>query len=232
MERSRLIDSLKGGLIISVQENAGSPLDDPAIIAALAETVAVPGCVGLRMNEPKNISAARHRVQLPILGIYKTYLATGRVLITPTFEMACALVEAGADVIALDATDLPRPDGQSVPELIARIHAELDRPVMADISTYAEGIAAGAAGADIVATTLSGYIQQPTVDPLDPPDLELVRRLSSALKVPVIAEGRYNTPALACQAIQSGAHAVVVGSAITRPEFIASMFIQQIKPVH
>jgi N-acylglucosamine-6-phosphate 2-epimerase len=227
-KRSSLIDTMRAGLIISVQEDAGSPLDHPEIIAALVQVVSIPGCVGLRLNEPKNIRAARGRTSLPILGIYKTYLENGRVLITPTFEMAKALADAGADIIALDATDYPRLPGQSVPELIARIHDETDRPVMADISSFEEGIAAFQAGADLIATTLSGYIRPPFTHPYDPPDLELVRRLSGAVSVPVIAEGRFNTPELAGQAIRAGAHAVVVGSAITRPDFVTNMFVQHL----
>jgi N-acylglucosamine-6-phosphate 2-epimerase len=226
--------SLKGGLVVSVQADGGDPLDDPAIIAALARTVAVPGCRALRINGPANIRAVRAAVDRPIIGIYKWRAGeggagkgAGRVWITPAFEMAQACREAGADVIALDATAVsPRPFGDSVSELISRIHGELGVPVLADVSDLAEGVAAAAAGADMVGSTLAGYVRSPLAGPFDPPDLALVEQLARAVSVPVIAEGRYNTPALARQALDAGAWAVVVGSAITRPALIARSFVE------
>ena len=99
------IVKMKGGLIVSVQEDVDSPLNRPEIIAALAQAVIVPGVVGLRLNEPRNISTVRRQVSLPIIGIYKMYNPAGQVWITPTLEKARLLVEAGADIVALDATD-------------------------------------------------------------------------------------------------------------------------------
>jgi len=226
-----LFAGLAGGLIVSVQADAESPLCEPRIIAAMARAVAVPGCVGLRINSPEHIRAVRAAVALPIIGIDKHRGADGRVWITPTLAAARACVEAGADIVALDATHSPRPFAESVAELIARIHRELAVPVMADVATLDEGVAAAQAGADLVASTLSGYVGECHADPFDAPDLELVANLARALAVPVIAEGRYNTPELARQALQAGALAVVVGSAITRPELIAASFVRALAGV-
>ena len=224
-----IISRLKTGLIVSVQANEGSPLNRPEILAALARTVVLPGVVGLRMNAPENIAAARVAVRLPIIGIHKTYDPQGRVWITPDFAKARSLAEAGADIIALDATERQRPTGESLGELIANIHSQLGLPVMADIACYEEGMAAADMGADLVATTLAGYTRLPYAESHDPPDLALVTRLSPVLSVPLIAEGRYNTPALARQALEAGAHAVVVGSMITRPDLIARSFVQALQ---
>lgn len=188
-EKKNVITGMKGGLIVSVQANAGSPLDHPAIISALAQSVAILGCVGLRIDNPRNITVVRTAVPLPIVGIYKIYREDGRVLITPTFETARMLVDAGADIVALDATDYPRSPGETISELIGRIQSELGVPVLADISTFEEGLAAASAGVEIVATTLSGYIRKPIANPYDPPDLDLVSRLSKSLPIPVFAEG-------------------------------------------
>ncbi len=226
---STSIEALKGGLIVSVQAGESSPLNRPEILAALARAVVVPGVVGLRMNAPANIAAARAVVALPIIGIFKAYGADGRVWITPDFEKARRLAEAGANIIALDATDRSRSPGESVRELVEKIHQRLSLVVMADISNKEEGVAAAEMGVDLVGTTLSGYTCPPFAGPFDPPDLELVARLAAALRVPVIAEGRYNTPALARQALEAGAYAVVVGSMITRPDMIARSFVQALQ---
>jgi N-acylglucosamine-6-phosphate 2-epimerase len=219
---------LKGGLIISVQQDESSPLNNPEMIAAFAQAVAVPGVVGLRLNGAENIRAVKSVINLPIIGIHKQYDPNGRVWITPTFDRAEQLAKAGCDIIALDATDRPRPSGATIEEFIAHIHERLGLPVMADIATFDEGLAAARAGVDIVATTLSGYTRKPFADPFDPPDLALVANLYHALgdELFLIAEGRYSSPQLAKQAFEAGAHGVVVGSAITRPDLIASWFVQ------
>jgi N-acylglucosamine-6-phosphate 2-epimerase len=226
-----LIARLKGGLIVSIQQEADSPLNQPAMIAAIAQAVAVPGVVGLRINQPENIAAVRSVVDLPVIGIFKVYDASGRVWISPTYEHAEALVEAGAEIIAIDATSNPGRIGQSFGMVAAKVHAQLPAAVMADIATLQEGVWAAEEGADLVASTLSGYTHPPLTQPNDPPDLMLVKELTACISVPVIAEGRYNTPELARQALKAGAHAVVVGSVITRPDMVAKAFVQAIQSV-
>ena len=223
--KPNLIASMKGGLIVSVQQDPGNPLDHPEIIAALAQVVAQPGVVGLRLHAPENIAAVRRVIDLPVIGIHKVY-GSERVWITPTFAHARALAEAGADIIALDATQRPRADGESVAELVQNIHARLGTAVMADVSNLQEGLLAAQVGSDLVATTLSGYTCTPPASPFDPPDFELISQLAGQAGIPVISEGRFNTPELARQALAAGAHAVVVGSAITRPDVITRIFVR------
>ncbi len=220
-----LIGRLAGGLIVSVQAQESSPLCDARIIAALAKAVAGAGCVGLRINSPEHIRAVRAVTALPIIGIWKSYTPDGRVWITPTLAAARACLEAGASIVALDATAAPRACGEEAAAIIAGVHA-LGALAMADVSTLQEGLAAARAGADLVASTLSGYVTAPKASPFDAPDLALVAGLVQQAGVPVIAEGRYNTPELARRALEAGAHAVVVGSAITRPEVIAAGFVR------
>ena len=221
------IETLRGGLIVSCQAAPGSPLDSPEILAAMARCAQLAGAVGIRANYARNIRAIAQAVPLPIIGIQKREVSGFEVYITPEYADALEVAQAGAQIIALDATARPRPGLHDFPALTRRIHSELDRRVMADVSTYEEGIAAAEAGADIVATTLSGYTAQ-TADRRDRgPDLELVARLASALKpLPVICEGRIHTPQQARAAIEAGAFAVVVGTAITATDWIAAQFAQ------
>lgn len=219
---------MAGGLIVSCQARSDSSLHGPAFMAAMAKAAEAGGAVGLRMNGPEDIRAAREITRLPVIGLFKVRRGGSPVEITPTFAEADAVARAGADVIALDATGRPRPDGRSLADLIRDIHEHLGLPVLADIAGIAHALAAQDAGADAVATTLSGYLD-PTVPPPDEPDLELVEALAGRLRVPVIAEGRVRTPAQAREALARGAFAVVVGTAITNPREITRWFVGVMK---
>jgi putative N-acetylmannosamine-6-phosphate epimerase len=150
------------------------------------------------------------------------------VYITPTFEDAAALAKAGCDVIAMDCTLRPRKGGATVGDIIARVHAELKKPVWADCATLEEGIAACKAGADIVSTTLSGYTEETAGAPPDEPDFSLLQKLVKNADKPVIMEGKIWRPEEVSRAFQLGAYAVVVGSAITRPQLITRRFVQAV----
>jgi len=214
--------ALRHGLIVSCQAEAGEPLYGASIMAVMARAAAEGGAVGVRANTPVDIVAIRAAVNLPIIGIYKVDLPGTAVRITPTVALACQVADAGAAIVAVDATARPHPDGLSASDLIAQVRAQTGRMVMADVSTVDEGIAAQQAGAELVATTLSGYTG--AGQPPDAPDFDLIQRLAASVDVPVIAEGRINTPEQAVHALELGAFAVVVGSAITRPQVITRKF--------
>ena len=207
-------------------------------MAAMARAAAAGGAVGLRMNGPDDIRAARAAIDLPIVGLYKRPYEDSPVVITPTFAEASAVADAGAEIVAIDATGRPRPDGMPLAALISRIHAELGLPVLADVGSLVDGLAAEAAGADAVATTLSGYLDPAggtpadgtPATPPDEPDLELVAVMADRIQVPVIAEGRISTPAQARTALDWGAFAVVVGTAITNPREITRRFVRALAP--
>lgn len=215
------LSKLRGRLIVSCQTQG--PLDKPMYTADLAATMVECGSAGVRVNGPAHVRAVRERINAPILGINKQRHNGYQIYITPTREAAREVIEAGADIVALDGADAPRPDGSTLKELVAYVH-DCGALVMADISTYEEGFKAAEAGADLVGTTLSGYT--PYSPQLDGPDLELVEALASNLDTPVVAEGRYNTPHLVRQAFERGAFAVVVGRAITEPRFIVQPFLE------
>jgi putative N-acetylmannosamine-6-phosphate epimerase/L-amino acid N-acyltransferase YncA len=220
-----VIDRLKGGLIVSTQADPASPLANPVVIAAMAEAAEAAGCVGHRINTPEHLRAVRAACHRPIIGIYKVVVPGFDVYITPTLVSAREVAEAGGDVIAIDGTPRARPSGISLGELIAGIHETLKRPVMADVSTLAEGVAAAELGVDVVATTMAGYTPE-TADRKDGPDLQLVRDLAERLRVPIVAEGRYWQPSQVAAAFAAGAHAVVVGTAITAIGWLTSQFVQ------
>jgi N-acylglucosamine-6-phosphate 2-epimerase len=215
------------GLIVSCQARDTEPLNDPAILAAMAKAAVLGGARAIRANKPANIRAIRQAVDVPIFGIYKQDYPDSPVYITPTLAEACAIVEAGCDVLTVQATNQPRPNGETLADFFRALKLELEVPIMADISTVEEGITASELGADFVATTMSGYT--PYSRQLPGPDLELIHELAEAVSVPVIAEGRISTPEEARQALEMGAFAVVVGSMITRPNHITAHFVKGMK---
>jgi len=219
-----LIEQLRGGLIVSCQADADSPVYGPKFMAAFARCAELAGAVGIRVNGPADTRAVRKAVKLPVIGIYKLRTAEYPVYITPTLQAARQLVRAGANIIALDATHRARPGNQSPEALITSIQTKLGVPVMADIDSLEEGLAAAQAGADLVATTMSGYTlaRARTVGP----DLALVRVLAEHITTPIICEGRVGRPEDIRAALDAGAFAVVVGTAITAPISIAQGFVR------
>jgi N-acylglucosamine-6-phosphate 2-epimerase len=219
-------ERLRGGLLVSCQALPHEPLFGADIMARMAVAAQAGGAVGIRANSPVDIAAIRAVTDLPLIGLSKVDVAGYDVYITPTVVDALAVAEAGADIIALDATDRPHLEGTTA-EFIRLVRKATEKPVLADISTYDEALAAQDAGAEFVSTTMSGYT--PYSPQSEAPDLALVQRLASKLSIPLIAEGRIATPEQARAALDAGAWAVVVGGAITRPQQITERFARALR---
>jgi N-acylglucosamine-6-phosphate 2-epimerase len=225
--RNSPIESVRGQLIVSCQASEGDPLDDLDTLTRIAASVLRGGAGGLRAEGVARITAFRKLTQLPIIGIIKTYDANGDVYITPDFGSARSISDAGADIIALDCTARRLTATEPWPELIRRIHGELNRSVLADVATLEDALAAERAGADAVATTLYGYTAETAGNRAV--SWPLLQSILAHSTIPVIVEGHIIDPAEAEKAIRFGAHAVVVGSAITRPETITARFVKAAK---
>jgi N-acylglucosamine-6-phosphate 2-epimerase len=213
-----ILEDLRGGLAVSCQAAEGSPPHQTHNIIALALAAVMGGAKAVRIEGTANVAAVREAVSVPVIGITKIVQRGSDVYITPSLKDVRELCNAGADIVAFDATKRPRPS--SVPELIAEIQCA-GRIAMADISTLEEAVEAMDAGADFVGTTLSGYT--PYSSQCDTPDFVLMRGLSSA-RIPFVSEGRIWEPSEARLAVKYGAMFVVVGSAITRPDVITRRF--------
>lgn len=218
-----VVASLRGGLVVSVQvRDPASPLNDPETMARLAAAAVDAGAVAIRaggIGGLPHLRAVRSAISVPLIGLRK--VGRSGVYITPTVADAIAVADSGAEIVAVDATDRPRPDGNDLPATIRAVH-ERGKLVLADVASRADGIAAAEAGADLLATTLSGYVGGTTNSG---PDLDLVAALTAAQPLPVLAEGRYHEPAQARAALDRGAHAVVVGTAITDPAWLTGRFL-------
>lgn len=210
---------LRGGLVVSCQPVTGGPLDDDGVVVRLARAAVAGGAAGVRIEGVARVAAVRAAVDVPVIGLVKRELPQFGVRITPHLADIEALSAAGADLIAIDATDRPRP--ASLADQLQAIH-RTGRLALADCATEPQALAAAALGADLVATTLSGYTGGAV--PVEP-DLDLVRRLAAGGLAPM-AEGRFHTPALVRAALDAGAFAVTVGTAITRTEVVTAWFAQ------
>jgi len=222
-----VLERLRGGLIVSCQARGENPLAGLAFMAAMAQAAELGGAVGIRASGAADIAAIRARVHCPIIGIDKVWTDGFEVYITPTFAAAGPIAAAGADIVAVDGTPRPRAQGETLAHLIRRIHDDLGTLVMADASTWEEGVAAAELGADIVATTMSGYT--PYSRQASGPDLEMLRQLARHVDVPIIVEGKIWHPEEVRQALDLGAWAVVVGTAITNPLEITRRFVAAIR---
>jgi N-acylglucosamine-6-phosphate 2-epimerase len=222
--RNSPLAALRGRLIVSCQADKGDPLDDLDTLVRIATAVLRGGAGGLRAEGVERIAAFRAITQVPIIGLIKTSDTNGDVYITPDFRSAKAVSDAGADIIALDCTARRLTAAEPWPELIRRIHAELQRPVLADIATLEDALAAERAGADAVATTLYGYTAETAnIRNISWP---LIQAMLSHLTIPVLVEGHITDPLEVRRALDLGATAVVVGTAITRPQAITTRFAE------
>jgi len=228
MNSNAVLKQISGGLIVSVQADAGEPLGRPEILAALAQACIQGGAVGIRACQPQNLAAIRRAVVVPVIGLIKRHSAESAVYITPTLSDCLAVADTGCEIIALDATPRARPDGEQLSEIVRQMRRLRSVLLMADVATLQEGRRAAELGFDLISTTLAGYTDENSRFIEYEPDYQLVIDLVRELgmRVPIIAEGRIWQPESARRLLDSGAYAVVVGSAITRPTVITRRFLQ------
>lgn len=217
-----VLQNIHHQLIVSCQPEAQESFYNTAFVAGMAQAAALGGAGGLRLDSPASILAVKAQLDLPVIGIWKQQHPGSEVYITPTLAAAEAVLASGAEIIALDATSRPRPR-ESLAEIVSALKGRVC--LMADVSSLEEGLQAQQLGFDCVGTTLAGYTSARVATP--GPDFDLLLQLIQTLKLPIIMEGRIWTPAEAGQAFREGAHAVVVGSAITRPQAIVRQFMRQ-----
>ena len=229
MTKQEILDAIHGKMIISCQAIPGEPLylEDDSVMYLMARAAKRAGTPAIRTSSIRDVVAIKKETGLPVIGLVKINYPGYDSYITPTMKEVDDLVAVGSDVVALDCTLRKRGDGTTINEFIAQIREKYpDIILMADISNYEEGINAWKCGVDIVGTTMSGYTDYTSKK--DEPDYELMTRLAADIDIPVIGEGKIHYPDQAVKALQTGAWAIVVGGAITRPLEIAQRFMKAI----
>ena len=223
-----ILNRIKGTVVVSVQAMPNEPLYLEQCMIGMMKSVVNGGAGALRLAGARDVKNAKKLFNLPIIGLTKPNIIPKNykelVYITPNIKDVIELVEAGADVIATDATQRKRPNNEKLQDLIKYIHIN-KRLAMADISTLEEGLNAKELGADIISTTLAGYTLESANSPASEPDFELLKQLVEQTNLPVVLEGRIWEPEQVYKAFELRAHCVVIGSAITRPQLITKRFV-------
>lgn len=225
-KKKEILESMKGGLIVSCQVQHDDPVYSMDFVVKMAKAAEWGGAVGIRANSPDQIAEIKKNVALPVIGLYKIWHDDTDVFITPTLEAARQVWEAGAEIIALDCTSQMTHEGRPAYELLPVVKKEIpDAIIFADVSNYDEAKRAAELGADIVGPTLYGYTEE--TKHIEQPDLREFARMCRDLgdRVCMIMEGHIYTPEDAMKCLYLGAHSVVVGSAITRPHLITRRFV-------
>ncbi|KGM45269.1 N-acetylmannosamine-6-phosphate 2-epimerase [Neobacillus niacini] len=227
----QVLEQIKKGLIVSCQALEEEPLHSSFIMGRMAVAAKEGGAVGIRANSVPDIVEIKKQVDLPLIGIIKQVYNNHPVFITPTMKEIDALATTGAEIIATDATNRIRPDGSDLESFYREIRSKYPHILlMADVSSVEEAIFADELGFDIVAPTLYGYTEETNGLKIDDNDYAVIKQIVNEVKnAKVIAEGNVSTPEIARFVLDINVHAVVVGSAITRPQIITKKFVDALQ---
>ncbi len=221
---TRVFERFRGGLVVSCQASEGTPMNTPEFIAAQAMTVESAGAKAIRAQGIGNVERVVQSVNVPVIGLVKSYTSDSDVYITPTVKDVLALERAGAHMVAVDATQRSRFGGFTLEEFYENVRKQTDIPLLADIDSLENALNAEALGFNAIATTLNGYTDFPNNGL---PNIDLVLQIAQKIKVPLIAEGGFANPQQVGLAISNGAWAVCVGTAITNPYLLTKYFVNE-----
>lgn len=216
---------LKNGLVVSCQVPDDTAINTPEFIAAQALTVLQAGAVGIRAQGVINVRAISLATNVPIIGLVKRYENSSPVYITPSVSDVIELEKAGAQIVAVDATERMRPGDQSFADFVTQVRLETDVVLLADVDSLESALIAESLGCEAIATTLSGYTEIPA-PPL--PNIKLIEQIANRVSIPIIAEGGFSQPQSVKDALSAGAWSVCIGTAITNPYLLTKNFLTAI----
>jgi N-acylglucosamine-6-phosphate 2-epimerase len=229
---SRFEELIPRGVIVSVQLDAHEPLHSPQHCALFAQAAEAGGAAAVRAEGIASMQEIRATTRLPLIGCTRDSFSDGWMLVTPDMQAVDRLVKVGADVVALDGTMRARPNGMDGARFIGEVRSRYpDQAILADISTFEEGVRAADMGASALSTVLCGRTKETYEQSLAAsPNIDLIYRLATTVGIPVLAEGFIWNTTDATEAVEAGAYGVIVGGAITRPRVITQLFVNAVEP--
>ncbi|MGF2146129.1 N-acetylmannosamine-6-phosphate 2-epimerase [Vagococcus fluvialis] len=230
--KMKILEEINKGLIVSCQALENEPLHSSFIMSRMARAAKESGAIGIRANSVVDIQAIKDTISLPIIGIIKQEYSDSDVFITPTLKEVRAVCATGVEIVAMDATVRKRPNGEKLDEIVSIIRDEYpDVLLMADSASLADVAYAEELGFDFIGTTLYGYTEDTKGENIADNDFKHLKDVLNQTKLPVIVEGKIDTPQKARRAIELGGYSVVCGGAITRPQEITKRFIDEIERI-
>ena len=227
MKKTKVLDKLAGGLIVSCQALRDEPLYGADIMARMAVAAKEGGAVGIRANYPEDVEAVKMASGLPVIGLFKADYPDSDVYITPTIKELDMLVKAKPDIVAMDATDRMHPGKVSLECFFQEAKQKYPEMIfMADCATFEDAKRAQKLGFDLAGTTLCGYTEKTRGTEL--PNFEMLHRMTEELDIPIIAEGGIWEPEQLERVFREKIFAAVIGTAITRPREITRRFVESI----
>jgi N-acylglucosamine-6-phosphate 2-epimerase len=185
--------------------------------------VELAGASAIRAEGIENVRAVCAAVKVPVIGLIKAYNDASDVYITPRVDDVINLAKAGASIVAVDATQRTRWNGQTLEEFYREVRKATSVQLLADIDSVENAQIAAKLGFDAVATTLHGYTDKPSSGL---PNLDLISEVARCVEVALIAEGGFASPEAFKHALRNGAWAVCVGTAITNPYLLTKQFLE------
>lgn len=219
------------GVIVSCQLEPTEPLHTPQHCALFAQAAEAGGGTAIRAEGVANIQEIRATTRLPLIGCIRDSYSDGWMLVTADLNAVERLVRVGVDIVALDATLRMRPNGADGIRFLADVRKRYpDLLILADVSTFEEGVRAADVGASALSTVLCGRTKETYEQSLvASPNLDLIYRLATTVRTPVLAEGFIWNTADASAAVEAGAYSVIVGGAITRPRVLTQLFVNAVE---
>lgn len=224
------LEQTKDKLIVSCQALPDEPLHSPFIMSKMALAAKMAGAAAIRANSVVDIKAIQAEVSLPVIGLSKVDYPDSDVYITPTLKEMIEIAKTGVFVVACDATIRKRPNDEDLAQSVKAFRTAYPNTLlMADTATLEDVLYANKLGFDLVGTTLHGYTKDTEGKDIAENDFKYLKEVLKVAQMPVIAEGKVDTPKKAKRCLELGCHAVVVGGAITRPLEIASRFVKALE---
>ena len=224
---------IKKGLIVSCQPNSiEDTFYDIKFINRMCLAAQSGNAVALRVEGVENIRQLSKKIKLPIIALVKRCSPIDCMstrCITPDIKDIIKLYQSGAKIIAVDFTLRDSADIKFYTNIMHEVTKLDNLKIIADVSSIEEALLAQDCGVSYISSTLTGYTSITNNIPL--PNIDIIKEFKKNIKIPYFAEGGYSSFESIKNAFDYGAHCVVIGTAITRPNIITRKYSRFIEKV-